>query len=92
MKRKLLCALMMLLVLGSMTGCAAFRTFPKLAKAPEQAKKGKSVEGRLGDGMETYFFRFRADDAYLTGEYGGFVPEEGEKLLVVKVDMKNTYR
>ena len=92
MKRKLLCALMMLLVLGSMTGCAAFRTFPKLAKAPEQAKKGKSVEGRLGDGMETYFFRFRADDAYLTGEYGGFVPEEGEKLLVVKLDMKNTYR
>ena len=90
--KRVLCAALMLVVLGSSTGCAAFRTFPKFSKALEKEKKGKSVEGRIGDELGTFFFRFSAEEARLAPEYEGFVPEDGEQLLIVKMKLKNTYR
>ena len=49
-------------------------------------------EGRTGDTMETYFFAFTVNSAYLTGEYAGYTPAEGHQLLVADVTVKNTYR
>ena len=37
--KRVLCAALMLVVLGSSTGCAAFRTFPKFSKALEKEKR-----------------------------------------------------
>lgn len=51
-----------------------------------------SSEGRTGDTMETYFFDFTVNSAYLTSEYEGCVPAEGNALLVAEVTVKNTYR
>lgn len=49
-------------------------------------------EGRTGETMETYFFDFTVNSAYLTGEYAGYTPGEGNQLLVADVTVKNTYR
>ena len=52
----------------------------------------ESSEGRVGDIMETYFFDFTVNSAYLTENYAGYAPEEGNALLVAEVTVKNTYR
>lgn len=41
-----------------------------------------SSEGRTGDTMETYFFDFTVNSAYLTSDYAGRTPGEGNVLLV----------
>lgn len=38
-----------------------------------------SSEGRTGDTMETYFFDFTVNSAYLTSDYAGRTPGEGER-------------
>lgn len=53
----------------------------------------KSSEGRTGDTMETYFFDFTVNSAYLTEEYAGYTPAtEGDMLLVAEVTVKNTFQ
>ena len=39
-------------------------------------------EGRVNDTMETYFFDFTVNSAYLTADYEGYTPAEGNVLLV----------
>ena len=52
-----------------------------------------SSEGRTGDTMETYFFDFTINSAYLTAEYEGYTPAtEGDLFLVAEVTVKNTFR
>lgn len=52
-----------------------------------------SSEGRTGDTMETYFFDFTVNSAYLTEEYAGYTPAaEGDMLLVAEVTVKNTFQ
>lgn len=51
-----------------------------------------SSEGRTGDTMETYFFDFTVNSAYLTSDYAGHTPAEGNVLLVADITVKNTFR
>ena len=51
---------------------------------------GGSNEGRTGDTMETYFFDFTVNSAYLTSDYAGYTPAEGNVLLVADITVKNT--
>lgn len=51
-----------------------------------------SSEGRTGDTMETYFFDFTVNSAYLTSDYAGYTPAEGNVLLVADITVKNTFR
>lgn len=48
-------------------------------------------EGRVGDIMETYFFNFTVNSAYLCTEYEGYVPADGSVLLAADVTVKNTF-
>ena len=47
-------------------------------------------EGEMGDVMHTYFFDYVVNSAYICSEYEGYEPEEGNKLLVADVTVKNT--
>ena len=51
-----------------------------------------SNEGRVEDTMETYFFDFTVNSAYLTDEYEGYTPSEGNALLVANITVKNTFQ
>ena len=51
---------------------------------------GGSNEGRTGDTMETYFFEFTVNGAYLSSEYEGYAPADGNVLLVAEIKIKNT--
>ena len=53
---------------------------------------GGSSEGRAGDTMETHFFDFTVNGAYLTSDYEGYAPPDGGMLLVVNITVKNTFR
>ena len=52
----------------------------------------ETSDGRIGDTQETYFFDFTINSACLTEEYAGYVPAEGNTLLVAEVTVKNTDR
>ena len=47
-------------------------------------------EGRVGDTMETFFFDFTVNSAFLTQDYGGYAPAERNVLLVADITVKNT--
>ena len=49
-------------------------------------------EGRVNDTMETYFFDFTVNSAYLTADYEGYTPAEGNVLLVASITVKNTFQ
>ena len=49
-------------------------------------------EGRMDDTMETYFFDFTVNGAYLTDDYAGYTPAEGNTLLVADITVKNTFQ
>ena len=51
-----------------------------------------SSEGHTGDTMETYFFDFTVNSAYLTSDYAGHTPAEGNVLLVADITVKNTFQ
>ena len=42
--------------------------------------------------METYFFDFTVNSAYLTSDYAGYTPAEGNVLLVADITVKNTFQ
>ena len=52
---------------------------------------GGSNEGRTGDTMETYFFEFTVNGAYLSSEYEGYAPADGNVLLVADITVKTTF-
>ena len=45
-----------------------------------------------GDPMETYFFDLTVNSASISGGYEGYVPADGNVLLVAEVTVKNTFR
>ena len=53
---------------------------------------GGNNEGRVDDTMETYFFNFTVNGAYLTNDYEGYTPAEGNTLLVADITVKNTFQ
>lgn len=50
------------------------------------------AEGRMGDTMQTYFFTYSVNSAYLADTFEGYAPAEGNALLVAEVTVKNTGR
>ena len=57
----------------------------------DQDFEGGYEEGRFGDTMETYFFDYTVNSAYLCDEYNGYLPLDGNRLLVAEVTVKNTF-
>lgn len=53
--------------------------------------QGGYGEGRMGDTMKTYFFDYTVNSAYLCDEFNGYLPVEGNRLLVAEVTVKNTF-
>lgn len=55
---------------------------------------GKSDENsggnHLGDTMHTYFFDFTVNSAYVCGAYEDYTPQDGNRMLVAEVTVKNT--
>lgn len=47
-------------------------------------------EGRIGDVMHTYFFDYTVNSARVATEYEGYVPAEGNQMLIVEITVKNT--
>ena len=43
-------------------------------------------EGRMGDTMHTYFFDYTVNSAYVCGTYEGYIPADGNELLVAEVN------
>lgn len=48
-------------------------------------------EGRIGDTMETDFYDYTVNSAYVCDEFEGRAASEGMELLVVDVTIKNTF-
>lgn len=48
--------------------------------------------GTLGDIMHTAFFEYTVNSAYLCDEYEGYVPLDGNVLLVADVTVNNPYK
>ena len=57
-----------------------------------QGSMGGYSEGRMGDTMNTYFFDYTVNSAYLCDEFNGYLPAEGNRLLVAEVTVKNTFK
>lgn len=57
----------------------------------EESSIGGYSEGRFGDTMETYFFDYTVNSAYLCEEYNGYEPSDGKCILVAEVTVKNTF-
>uniref|UniRef100_UPI004055D56C DUF4352 domain-containing protein n=1 Tax=Acetatifactor sp. TaxID=1872090 RepID=UPI004055D56C len=49
------------------------------------------AEGRFGSVMHTYFFNYTVNSAYLCNDYNGYVPADGNTLLVADITVKNTF-
>ncbi len=49
-----------------------------------------SAYGYMGDTMRTAFLDFVVEDAYTTHEFDGFTPAEGNKYVVVTINIINT--
>ena len=77
MKKRLLTAALALTLALGLTACGG---------------DGGSNEGRVDDTMETYFFDFTVNSAYLTNDYEGYTPAEGNTLLVADITVKNTFQ
>ena len=77
MKKRLLTAALALALALGLTACGG---------------DGGSNEGRVDDTMETYFFDFTVNSAYLTNDYEGYTPAEGNTLLVADITVKNTFQ
>lgn len=61
-----------------------------LALAGCGKKESSNTEGRIGQKMETYFFDFTINEAYLSTAYESYTPREGHTVLVADVTVKNT--
>ncbi len=51
---------------------------------------GGVKDGKIGQTIETFFFSFVVEDAYLCEQYEGFTPPDGKELLVARVTVSNT--
>lgn len=60
-------------------------------EAEEDSSTGGYSEGCLGDTMETCFFDYTVNSAYLCEAYNGYQPADGNCLLVAEVTVKNTF-
>lgn len=85
--KKITSVLLVTMLLFTLTGCAG----NPLSGGGIKPDSEGYANGRIGDKMVTTWFTFSVDSAYVTTEYEGYVPEDGNELLVVELTMKNTF-
>jgi hypothetical protein len=92
MKKLLALLLTLLLVFGLLTACTSGSS--NEPKEPEETirepEDGGVYDGRIGERIRTYFYDFKITEAYLCPDYHGFTPQDGNVMLVVKIDIENT--
>ena len=92
--KKALALLLTLLLVFSLAACTSGSNEPAAdpGSAPviKEAEDGGVFDGRIGETIRTYFYDFKVTDAYLCDDYHGFTPQDGNVLLVVKIDIENT--
>lgn len=92
--KKTVALLLALLLVFSLAACTSGSNEPAAdsGSAPviKEAEDGGVFDGRIGEIIRTYFYDFKVTDAYLCDDYHGFTPQDGNVLLVVKVDIENT--
>ena len=92
--KKTFALLLALLLVFSLAACTSGSNEPAAdsGSAPviKEAEDGGVFDGRIGEIIRTYFYDFKVTDAYLCDDYHGFTPQEGNVLLVVKIDIENT--
>ena len=93
MKKTLVLLCSLLLVIGLLAGCTSGSSNEPEPAEPDsvvkEADDGGVFDGRIGETIRTYFFDFRVTEAYLCDDYHGYQPQDGNTLLVVKVDIEN---
>ena len=92
--KKAFALLLALLLVFSLAACTSGSNEPAAdpGSAPviKEAEDGGVFDGRIGETIRTYFYDFKVTDAYLCDDYHGFTPQDGNVLLVVKIDIENT--
>ncbi len=92
--KKALALLLTLLLVFSLAACTSGSNEPAAdsGSSPgiKEAEDGGGFDGRGGGIIRTYCYDFKVTDAYLCDDYHGFTPQDGNVLLVVKVDIENT--
>jgi len=95
--KKLIYALLGVALAASLAGCSSVKEASGSDSGESQEAQREITsedgygEGRMGDIMKTYFFSYSVNSAYLCDEYNGYAPEEGKRLLVADVTVKNTH-
>lgn len=90
MKKVCSLALALTLVLA-LAGCGGKSESSSGGSGAGYAEDGYA-EGRIGDTMHTYFFDYTVNSAYVCDGFEGYVPADGNELLVAEVTVKNTGR
>lgn len=92
--KKTVALLLALLLVFSLAACTSGSNEPAADPGSDpvikEAEDGGVFDGRIGEIIRTYFYDFKVTDAYLCDDYHGFTPQDGNVLLVVKVDIENT--
>ena len=96
MKKRFSLLLAVLLIAGLLFGCTGSEEKEDnptpASTTPAVAAKdadGDVMNGRIGELVETYFYTFKIDDAYLCHDYHGYKPQDGMELLVVHIEIEN---
>lgn len=83
----LLCMLLALALL--LAGCSS-KTGGKTGGSVIEAEDGYA-EGGMGDTLRTRFFEYTVNSAYVCDRLDGYVPADGNELLVANVTVKNIF-
>ena len=94
MKKTVAFLLSLLLIIGMMTACSSGSSSSRPLGETESSQDASedsvyNGSGRIGQTIETYFFKFKINDAYLCDDYHGYAPQSGNELLVVQIDIEN---
>ena len=88
--KKVFAILLSLLLVFGLAACSGSSNEPAAQESViKEAEDGGVFDGRIGETIRTYFFDFRVNEAYLCEDYHGYTPQDGNVLLVVKVDIEN---
>ena len=72
---------------------SACGSIPGMEGGSSSGGSASSSDGtyHVGDTISTAFFDFTVNSAYLTSDYAGYTPAEGNVLLVANITVKNTF-
>lgn len=93
--KKFTSVLLVMMLMFALTGCAG----SSLLNGSSTNNSGSGypdkdgfARGYIGDEMHTSWFDFTVNSAYVTTEYEGYTPDDGNELLVVELTVHNTFK